>query len=58
MQQFRGGQAQPRPPRKDGREINRLHHKGRRGFVQPRHWVPRTKYLRIIYGPEYLLPET
>ena len=31
--------------------------KGRRGFVQPAIKCRGPEYLRIIYGPEYLLPE-
>ena len=31
--------------------------KGRRGFAQPAMKCRGPEYLRIIYGPEYLLPE-
>ena len=32
--------------------------KGRRGLVQPAIKCRGPEYLRIIYGPEYLLPST
>jgi protein phosphatase len=31
--------------------------KGRRGYAQPAVKCRRPEYLRIIYGPEYLMPE-
>ncbi len=50
------GRADRRRDGGDGRQAARLRRQGPKGLIQPAVKVRGREYLRIIYGPEYLLP--